>query len=42
MDEIDPPRLGMRGNLRVLMVDRDADESAARVQDRFAGQGLWQ
>ena len=40
MDGIDLPRLGMRGNPRVPMMDRDADEGAARVQGRFTGQGL--
>ena len=42
MDGTDLPRLGMLGTSRMLTTDRDADESAARVRDRFAGQGLRQ
>ena len=38
MDGIDLPRLGMRGNPHMLMMDRDADEIAARAQDRLAGR----
>ena len=38
MDGIDLPRLGMRGNPHTLMMVGDADEGAARVRDRLAGQ----
>ena len=39
VDGIDPPRLGMRGNPHMLMMDRASGEIAALVQDRLAGQG---
>ena len=39
VDGIGPPRLGMRGSRHTLMMEGEADEGAARVQDRLAGQG---
>jgi pimeloyl-ACP methyl ester carboxylesterase len=41
VDEIDLPGLGVHGNSHMLMMDRNSDDIAARVQDWLAGRGLW-
>jgi hypothetical protein len=39
VDGIDLPRIGTRGSRHTLLMEGDADEGAARVRDRLAGQG---
>lgn len=42
VDAVDLPALGIRGNSHMLMIDRNSDEIAVKVQDWLAGQDLHQ
>jgi pimeloyl-ACP methyl ester carboxylesterase len=39
-DEIDLPKMGLHGDSHMMMMDRDSDQIATRIQDWLARQGL--